>query len=113
MRYCLMKGFGVTGRGSRGPGSKRRLAADDRAQPLYGGADAAAGAAVLALALLVELALQVVAELLEVEAGGDERDEDHERGHARDHADAAQPQRRGRLPLAGGGLPPVEHALRL
>src|SRR5215218_934018 len=112
MRYCLMKGFGVTGRGGRGPGRKRRLAADDRAEALYGGAHAAPAALVL-LALLVELALQVVAELLEVEARGDERDEDDERRHARDHADAAEPQGGRDLALAGGDLPPLGHALRL
>src|SRR3954463_11077707 len=85
MRYCLMYGFGVTS----GPS----LAPDHRAQPFERGPHAVR----TAIAAPLELALEIVAELLEVEPRGEQRDEHHGGGHAGDHADPRDPER-------GGGL---------
>src|SRR5688500_753259 len=84
IRYCFVNGLGVTARG--------RLAS------------------VVAAAL--EVALQVIAERLEVESRGGEGDEGHHGDDAGAHPDAPEPERRLRLPGAAAALPARDPVVR-
>src|SRR3954471_15931479 len=82
IRYCLVKGFGVK--------AARRLASSVSA-PL-------------------EVALQIVAEVIEVEPGEGQHDERDHRAESDHDPDAAQPQGHLRLPGPMHGLAAVDLA---